>query len=461
MEVTAEQLYKLPPAAQSAFFASITDREAIVLNYSWSFWARLDQTTPAAFLDTSPINPKNTWLLLAGRGFGKTRVGAEVVNEEAESGRAGRIGLVGETAADVRDVIVEGESGILAKAKPWFRPVYEPSKRKITWPNGALAFTYNATEPDQLRGPQHDFVWGDELAKWRYLQDTFDNAQMGLRLGQHPRQIFTTTPRPLKVIRELVSDPATIVTRGNTFDNARNLAPTFIAQIRRRFEGTRYGRQELFAEILDDMPGALWTRALLEKCWLRPYPQPFPLHLFRRIVIGVDPAVSNNEGSDETGLVVVGLRAADGHMVVLEDASGRMSPIEWATVVVRLYRTYKADKIVAEVNNGGDLVETTMHIVDPNLPVRKVHARKGKFTRAEPISAIYERGLAHHLGSLAELEDQMCQFTSDLDVKMLGYSPDRADAMVWAATELMIEQGDGTAIIDHYRNMTAGMQPTI
>jgi phage terminase large subunit-like protein len=280
---------------------------------------------------------------------------------------------------------------------------------------------------------------------------------MGLRLGQHPRQIFTTTPRPLKQIRDLIADPATIVTRGNTFDNARNLAPTFIAKIRRRYEGTRYGRQELYAEILDDMPGALWTRALIEACYLRPYETtPFPIHLFRRIVIGVDPAVSNNEGSDETGIVVAGTRVQDDHMVVIDDASGRYSPIEWAQKVVKLYRQYKADKIVAEVNNGGDLVETTLRIVDPNLPVKKVHARKGKFTRAEPISALYERGEAHHLGAFPILEDQLCQFTSDLDVKSLGYSPDRADAMVWAATELKVEEGDGTAVIEFYRGLVSG-----
>ena len=384
-------------------------------------------------------------------GFGKTRIGSETLLEEVQARRAGRIAIIGETAADVRDVMVEGDSGILRSAPPWFKPVYEPSKRKVTFPNGAIALTYNATEPDQLRGPQFDFAWGDELAKWRYAQETWDNLQFGLRLGQRPRQIVTTTPRPIKLVRELVKDSTVYVTRGNTLDNSDNLAPSFIVAVRKKYEGTRLGRQELNAEILDDTPGALWTRDALEKCALK-RPEHLDLSQFSRIVVAIDPAVSSEEGSDETGITVVGKRHSDQHGVVLEDASGRMQPIEWARRAVKLYKDYSADRIVAEVNQGGDLVETTLRMVDTNISYRAVHASKGKVARAEPVSALYEQGRVHHLGSFPELEDQMSQFTRDFDKTAMGFSPDRVDSLVWGLSDLMdISGGDGSAIIDYYR----------
>lgn len=456
MTLTATALRKLPDIARRQFFADLTDEEASVLNYEWKFWARDEQLMPECLRVESNIA---TWLLLAGRGFGKTRVGSEALIEEVFHGRAGRIALIAETAADARDVIVEGDSGILARSPPWFKPVYEPSKRRITWPNGAMAFTYNAVEPDQLRGPQFDFAWGDELAKWRYAQETFDNLQFGLRLGRRPRQIFTTTPRPIKIVREMVSDPSVYVTRGRTLDNADNLAGSFLVAVRRKYEGTRLGRQELDAEILMDTPGALWTRAMIEAAYMKPLDVPeFPKHLFSRIVVSIDPAVTNEEGSDETGIVVAGVRTSDDHAVVIEDASGRMSPTEWAMKAVSLYRHYSADRIVAEVNQGGDMVETTVRMVDPNVSYKAVHASKGKVARAEPVSALYEQGRVHHMGALSVLEDQMSQFTRDFDKKTMGFSPDRVDALVWAITELKIDMGDGTAIIDFYKKQTEGMR---
>jgi phage terminase large subunit-like protein len=452
--LTASSLRALSEESRRDFFASLSDEESAALLYDWDMWARPEQLTPECLVTPTE---KVTWLLLAGRGFGKTRVGSETLIREVQAGRCGRIALIAETAADARDVMVEGDSGIMRCSPPWFRPVYEPSKRRLTWPNGALAFTYNAVEPDQLRGPQFDFAWGDELAKWRYAQETFDNLQFGLRLGQRPRQIFTTTPRPIKLVREMVNDPSVYVTRGRTLDNAPNLAASFMVQVRRKYEGTRLGRQELEAEILMDTPGALWSRELIERCYLPPYPDgPFPKHLFSRIVVGVDPAVSNNEGSDETGIIVAGVRASDSHVVVLNDATARYSPSEWALKAVSLYRAYSADKIVAEVNQGGDMVESTVRMVDPNVSYKAVHASKGKYTRAEPVSMLYEQGRVHHLGSFPALEDQMSQFTRDFDKDMMGFSPDRVDAMVWALTELKIDVGDGTSIIEFYRKETEG-----
>jgi phage terminase large subunit-like protein len=440
----------MAPNLRHAFFASLSPHEAAVLNHNWRVWGRPSQILPRELIEDTQYS---TWLLLAGRGFGKTRVGAETIAEEAESGRVSRIALIGETAADVRDVIVEGESGILRHAKPWFKPKYEPSKRRITWPNGVQAFTYNATEPDQLRGPQHDFAWGDELAKWRYAQETFDNLQFGLRLGQRPRSIFTTTPRPIKIVRDMLMDSTVFTTRGRTIDNSDNLARSFIKKMRDKYEGTRLGRQELDAEVLDDMPGALWTRAMLEQCYVKPKDGGhIDLDMFSRIVIGVDPAVSTNPWSDETGIVVVGIRESNNKCVVLEDASGQMNPTNWAFKVHELYKKYRADKVVAEANQGGDLVEFVLKTHNESMAVRLVHATKGKYVRAEPVSLLYEKGYVEHLGSFPVLEDQMCQFTRDMDRDKLQFSPDHADALVWAITELKIDYGDGTAIIDYYKS---------
>ena len=397
------------------------------LRWSWGFWARPDQLPPTS--------PWRTWLVLAGRGWGKTRVGVEWVRAQVESKRAGRIALVGATAADVRDVIVEGESGILAVSPPDFRPIYEPSKRRLTWPNGAQATTYSADEPDRLRGPQHDAALADELAAWRYPQ-AWDMLRFGLRLGADPRVVVTTTPRPTPIIRGLIKEPTTVVTRGSTYDNAPNLAPGFLTEIVSKYEGTRLGRQELHAEILDDVAGALWHREQLDALRVQSRPP-----VFERAVVAIDPAVSNNEGSDETGIVVAALarcgckgNGADLHAFVLDDLSGKWSPDAWARKAIGAYRTLPADRIVAEVNNGGALVEVNLRTVDPHASYRAVHAAQGKRTRAEPIAALYEQGKVHHVGMLAQLEDQMCTW----DPLAGDRSPDRMDACVWALTELML-----------------------
>jgi phage terminase large subunit-like protein len=402
--------------------------QAAELLTDWRFWGRPSQQEPAG--------DWVTWLILAGRGFGKTRTGAEMVRAWASGGtplgrgRYGRIALVAETAADARDVMVEGESGILAVHPLDFRPLYEPSKRRLTWPNGAVATLYNAVEPDQLRGPQHDAAWCDELAKWRYVQETWDQLQFGLRLGDNPRQVITTTPRPLAVLRQIMSDPRTVTTRGSTYDNRSNLAAAFFDSVITRYEGTRLGRQELAAEILDDMPGALWRRARIDE--LRKGEDDVPT--LRRVIVAIDPAASTGEGAGETGIIGTGL-GDDRQGYVLEDASCSEGPDGWARRAVALFDRLDADAIVAEVNQGGDMVESVIRSVRPTVPVIKVRATRGKAVRAEPISALYEQGRVHHVGSLPALEDQMCQFDPVTGLAG-GVSPDRVDALVWGLTEL-------------------------
>jgi len=387
------------------------------------------------------------WLLLAGRGFGKTRAGAEFVRAQVEAGLAQRIALVAATALDARNVMVEGESGILNIGLTSQRPIYEPSKHRLTWPNGAVATTYSADEPDRLRGPQHDLAWCDELAAWRYPA-AWDMLMFGLRLGADPRAVVTTTPRPTRLIRDLLADSKIVLTRGRTIENRANLAPAFLDQIVRRYQGTRLGRQELDAEILDDMPGGLWRRGIIEATRTSAYPE------LSRVVVAIDPAVSASEAADETGIIAVG-RDANGHGYVLADASGRYAPAEWARAAIAAYGAHQGDRIVAEINNGGDMVEATLRMIDPNVPFSAVRAARGKVARAEPVAALYEQGRIHHLGAFPQLEDQMCSFTSDFDRKAAGYSPDRVDALVWAVTELFVEPRAGDGIFETYRRLAA------
>lgn len=419
MPSPAETLAALPEAERAAFIASLTDEEADALLTNWrGFLARPEQLMPDGDWDI--------WLVLAGRGFGKTRTGAEAVREEVASNRSGRIGLIAETAADARDVMVAELLRIFPKGE---RPVYLSSKRRIEFANGAVAITYNATEPDQLRGPQHDFLWHDELAKWAYARETWDQAQFGLRLGTHPRQIVTTTPRPIELIKAIVAgqEGRVHVTRGRTADNRANLAATFMDKIQQRYAGTRLGRQELEAEILGDLPGALWSLASLDAYRLREAPE------CRRIVVAVDPAVTATEDSDEHGIIVAGL-VDDQRGVVLQDGSLSGTPTEWARRAISLYREWAADAIVVEVNQGGDMVSHTLRTVDSNVKIREVRARRGKHVRAEPIASLYEQGRIQHVGAFPELETQMTQMTQ------AGYegegSPDRLDAMVWAFSDL-------------------------
>ena len=376
-------------------------------------------------------------MILAGRGFGKTRTGAETIRAFAEGksplarGRAQLFAIIGETAADVRDVMVEGPSGILANTPKPYRPLYEPSKRRLTWPNGASAGLYNATEPDQLRGPQFEFAWLDELAKWRYMQETWDQLQFGMRLGQNPRQLITTTPRPLPLIRQIIKYPYTHTTRGSTYDNQANLARSFFAQVVERYAGTRLGRQEIDAELLEDVPGALFSRDHIDRNRTRILPEDLS-----KIVVAVDPSgTSGGESNDAVGIVVAG-RTYSKHAVVLNDYTLNAPPSVWAKKAIAAYHEYNADEIVVETNFGGAMATATITSVDPFIPVKAITASRGKHIRAQPIASLYEQGRVHHLGQFSELEDQLCFFTYD------GYmgegSPNNADAAIWALTELLI-----------------------
>jgi len=350
--------------------------------------------------------------------------------------------------------MVEGESGMLAISPPWFRPKYEPSKRRLTWPNGAIATTFSADEPNALRGPQYDGAWTDELAAWRFDEDAWDNLQFGLRLGKNPRVIVTTTPRPTPLVRKLIADPRSQVVRGSTYDNAGNLAPRFLRKLLDRYEGSRLGRQEIHAELLDDTPGALWTRDQIEGLRLRFSKHPVE---FLRVVVAVDPATSTNENSNETGIVVCGL-GLDGPGYVLEDASGEYTPAEWGAKVLELVRRWQADRAVAEANQGGNLVESNLRVAvlkdeagkviakGEHLPISLVHASKGKRARAEPVSALYEQGRIHHVGAFPELEDQLCGWNATSGEE----SPDRLDALVWGFTDLMLGDLSEEAVDDNF-----------
>jgi len=421
-------------------FGALTSAEARALLYDWAFWARANQLPPDG--------EWRVWLVLAGRGFGKTRTGAEMIRARVAARTAHRLALVAPTAGDARDIMVEGESGILAVSPPWERPRYEPSKRRLTWPNGALATLFSADEPERLRGPQHDAAWCDELASWRN-PEAWDMLMFGLRLGTDPRVVVTTTPRATSLLRGLIVDPTVMVTQASTYENRANLAPAFFGQIISKYRGTRLGRQELEAELLEDVPGALWTRPMLEASRVRAVP---PLI---RVVVAIDPAVSSTERADETGIIVAGKDAA-GQGWVLADASGRYQPAEWAKTAVSVYRAHKADRIVAEVNNGGDMVEATLRMIEPNISFAAVRASRGKVTRAEPVAALYEQGRVRHLGVFPGLEDQMCAFTADAhcspSTRSAGYSPDRVDALVWALTDLLVEPMPGEGIYEMYRH---------
>lgn len=407
-------------------------------------------------------------LYLVGRRFTvthNTRTGAETIRDwvcgktPLSPGAYHRIALVAETAADARDVMVEGDSGILACHPRDFRPLYEPSKRRLTWPNGAVATLYNATEPNQLRGPQHDAAWCDELAKWAKARETWDQLQFGMRLGTKPRAIVTTTPRNIPVLKEILADPGTVVTRGSTMDNKANLAKTFITKIHKRYEGTRLGRQELSAEVLDDLPGALWLRSYFDVPEGSKFKGRVPASEvpdLDRIVVAVDPsgADDDDEKADTVGIVVAGIVSAKtefekDHGYILADRSvSGMGPDGWGRAVAAAYYDFKADRIIAEKNFGGAMVEFTIKTVDADLPVTMVNASRGKVLRAEPIAALYEQGKVSHVygadikdtekDGLMLLEDQLCMMSPT------GYagdgSPDRADALVWALTELMLEE---------------------
>lgn len=424
-----EEVALLPKADQEEAIRQIAPMvdDMADLRYMWPLWARPSQLPPEG--------EWFTWLIRKGRGAGKTRTGAEWVIQRAKDGH-GPIALVGQTKADVRDTMVElGESSIMKVSEPSFMPHYEPSKRRLTWPNGVTATVFSGDEPDQLRGPQHATIWSDELCKWKYPEDAYSNAVLGLRIGEDPKHLITTTPRPIPIIKQIVSDPMTVDVTGSTFENIANLSPIFIQQILRMYDGTRLGLQEIYGLILEDTEGALWTLSNIEENRVREVPD------LVRVAVGVDPK-AKSEADSETGIVVVGVdRNREGY--VLEDYSLNGRPADWANQIVKAFNVHKADVIVAEINNGGDMVEHTIQTVRDeedrpigyHLPIYTVHASRGKRTRAEPISFLYEQGRIHHVGKMGKLEDQMTTWVPDESP-----SPDRVDALVWGLSALMIPQ---------------------
>jgi len=376
--------------------------------------------------------------MLGGRGAGKTRAGAEWVRglalgePDIADGAVRRIALVGETFSDARNVMVEGPSGILAVHERHERPAWSPSLRKLEWANGAVAHVFSAEDPDSLRGPQFEAAWADELAKWRHVEETWDMLQFGLRLGAHPRQMVTTTPRPIPILKRFLADPSVAVSRVRTAENAENLAPAFLDAVVRRYAGTRLGRQELDGDIVEDRPDALWTRDAIEMNRVEAAPA------LMRIVVAVDPPASSSKRADSCGIVAAGLDEG-GTAYVLEDATASgLKPPEWAAKAVALYRRLQADALVVEINQGGEMATGVIREVDPAVPVVGVRATRGKYLRAEPVSVLYAQNRVRHVGALPELEDELCDFgPGGLSA---GRSPDRLDALVWALTELMLRE---------------------
>lgn len=422
---------RLSKARKIAIVRTLTDEEAARLFYTWEAWAR-DKQLP-------PPGQWTIWVILAGRGFGKTRSGAQWIIGRAARNPTARIALVGRTAADVRDVMVEGESGILAYSPPWFRPVYQPSKRRLTWPNGAMATTYSGERPDQLAGPQHTDFWADERSTW-LRDETWDQLQFGHRLGADPRGVVTMTPRPTKAVRALLADPTVAVTRGTTYENKENLAEAFWRKIITRYEGTRLGRQELEGLVIDDIDGALWKRDWIERNRRVAHPA------LKRIVVAIDPPASSQLTSDnpaEAGIIVAGL-GIDNHGYQLADYSLVGTPDEWASAALTAYHVFEANLIIGEVNNGGDMVEAIVQNIAKSkgirhIPFEAVRATRGKQLRAEPVSSLYQRDLIHHVGTFPDCEDQQCNWLPG------EKSPDRLDANVWAFTYLMVGSGELTA----------------
>lgn len=435
----------------------LTDEEADELLHTWELWARPNQLEPDRELNNGEL--WTIWLILAGRGFGKTRTGSETIIKWVRSGECKRLALIAEDSADARDVMVEGESGIIACSPRDFRPKYEPSKRRLTWPNGAVASLFSAEDYDSLRGPQFDGAWCDELCKWRYATEAWDNLMFGLRLGDHPRVIVTTTPRPLRLLKDIILRSDTYITKGNTRENLANLAPPFVKAVIEKYANTRIGRQELDAELLDDTPGALWNRTMLDETRMRPVDSQTPIILphFARVVVAVDPAKEVGEAGAETGIVVTG-RDQNGKAYVLEDLSFNATPEEWGRAAVMAFDEWAADALVYEANQGGEMVAAVLRNAAKSLkedglraedfiPLKAVHATRGKYVRAEPVSQLYEQGKVHHVGFFPELEDQLCEYTPQGN---MGYSPDRMDALVWSLTELMIGSIAYEGLLDYY-----------
>jgi len=430
-----EDLSKLEPDDLAAVLAGLPTEMAETFNADFALFAHDHQKPPAA-----AANGKlwRTWLILGGRGAGKTRAGAEWVRGIARADATARIALVGETEHDVRSVMIEGASGLMAVHPRSERMKWYPTRRRIEWSNGAVAETFSAENYDSLRGPQFTAAWCDELAKWRQAEATFDMLQFGLRLGERPRQVITTTPRPIALLKKIMADPATALTRAGTVANAFNLSAAFVEQVFAQYKGTRLGRQELDGEIVEERADALWTRAGLESCRVAAAPE------LTRIVVAIDPPASSKRGADACGIVAAG-RGGDGTIYVIEDASiAGATPQGWASRAITLWRKYEADALIAEINQGGEMVSAVLRSIDNGVPVTTTRATRGKYHRAEPVSQLYEQGRVKHAGNFPALEDEMCDF--GLDGLSSGHSPDRLDALVWAVAALTFAARPGPRI---------------
>ncbi|HEV7601626.1 MAG TPA: terminase family protein [Bradyrhizobium sp.] len=411
------------------------------INERWEIFAHNHQLPPTLAPNG---NPWHTWLMIGGRGAGKTRAGAEWIRAQAlglapfATAKAARIALVGETEHDVREVMIEGVSGLLAVHAWHERPSWLPSRKRLEWSDGQVAQVFSADDPESLRGPQFCCAWSDEMAKWRYAEAAFDMLQFGLRLGSQPRQLITTTPRPTALLKRLVEDPTSVVTRAATRANANNLAPTFLQTVMGRYAGTRLGQQELEGEIIEDRPDALWSRSLLESCRVAEAPS------LQRIVVAVDPPASSGKRAAACGIVAAGITEAGICYVIADDTVSGVTPHTWALKAIALWRKLQADALVAEVNQGGDMVRAVINEADPAVPVTSVHASRGKWLRAEPVAMLYEQGRVKHAGIFAALEDEMCDFASS--GLSSGKSPDRLDALVWAIAALAFQDRGGPRI---------------
>jgi phage terminase large subunit-like protein len=420
----AEQLAELEEDELSWVLEGIPPEQRGQLLRHWPFWSRGNQKQPAGMW--------RVWLIMAGRGYGKTRAGAEWVRDFARKNGLCRIALVGATQAEARAIMVEGESGILEVCEAPERPRFEPSLDRLVWPNGTIATLYSGAEPDGLRGASHHLAWADEIAKWKAGVAAWDNLMLGLRLGDYPRAVATTTPRPVPLLKRLLAERNVAVSHGRTRDNRAHLAPAFIAAIEDNYGGTRLGRQELDGELIEDVEGSLWPRALIEACRVRAAPQ------MKRIVVAVDPPAGAGARSDACGIIVAGL-GADDRGYVLADASVQgLRPEGWARKVSDTAESWNADRVIAEANQGGAMVRSVLQAAGHVLPLRLIHASRGKAARAEPVAALYEAGRVSHAGRFPALEDEMAGMTIGGDYAGPGRSPDRADALVYALTELML-----------------------
>lgn len=421
----------LSPTQRLHILKHLNEGELETLATTWEIFAHPHQCPPRVAANGAPWL---TWLLVGGRGAGKTRAGAEWIRAQAlglapfANEPTTRIALVGETEHDVREVMIEGISGLLAVHPRRDRPLWSPSRKRLEWANGAVAYAFSAEDPESLRGPQFGCAWSDEMAKWRYAEATFDMLQFGLRLGSQPKQLITTTPRPTALLKRLMTDPSSAVTRAPTQANALNLAPTFLKSVMARYQNTRLGRQEIDGEIIEDRPDALWSRALIETCRVDDAP---PL---ARIVVAVDPPASSSKRADACGIVAAGISESGLVFVLADDTVSAATPSAWAAKAIALWRRLEADALVAEVNQGGEMVEAVIKQVDDTVPVTSVRAKRAKWLRAEPVATLYEQGRVKHAGCFPALEDEMCDFASG--GLSSNRSPDRLDALVWAITAL-------------------------